>query len=47
MGRDDIAVIHYDKLPLNGEPSDLTARFFIRKLDDKTITLAFMDLHVM
>ena len=47
MGRDDIAVIHYDKLPLNGEPSDLTARFFVRKLDDKTITLAFMDLHVM
>ncbi|MEY8386001.1 hydratase [Oscillospiraceae bacterium 38-13] len=47
MGRDDIAVIHYDKVPLNGEPSDLTARFFVRKLDDKTITLAFMDLHVM
>ncbi len=47
MGRDDIAVIHYDKVPLNGEPSDLTARFFVRKLDDRTVTLAFMDLHVM
>ena len=47
MGQDDIAVIHYDKLPLNGKPSDLTARFFVRKLDSKTITLAFIDLHVM
>jgi len=46
-GRDDIAVIHYDKVPLNGKPSDLTARFFVRKLDDKTVTLAFIDLHVM
>ena len=47
MGRDDIAVIHYGKVPLNGEPSDLTARFLVRKLDEKTVTLAFMDLHVM
>jgi len=47
MGRDDIAVIHYDKVPLNGEMSDLTARFFVRKLDSETVTLAFIDLHVM
>ena len=47
MGRDDTAVIGYGKVPLNGEPSDLTAQFRVRKLDDKTITLAFMDLHVL
>lgn len=28
----DIAVIHYDNVPLNGTMSDLTVRFFIRKL---------------
>ena len=47
MGRDDIAAIHYGKVPLNGEPSDLTARFFVRKLDDQTVTLTLIDLHVM
>ncbi len=47
MGEDDLAMIHYDGVPLNGEPSDLTARFFLRKLDEKTATLAFIDLHVM
>lgn len=47
MGENDIAVIHFDNVPLNGMLSDLTARFFLRKIDDNTITLAFMDLHVM
>ncbi len=47
MGPDDIAVIHYDGVPLNGEPSDLTAKFFLRKLDETAMTLAFIDLHVM
>lgn len=47
MGKNDIAVIHYDNVPLNGMLSDLTARFFLRKIDDNTLTLAFMDLHVM
>ena len=42
----DLGVIYYD-VPLNDEISDLTARFIIRKLDKKTITLVFMDLHVM
>lgn len=47
MGKDDIAVIHYDNVPLNGEMSDLTAIFFVRKVNDDEITLAFIDLHVM
>ena len=48
MGRDDTAaVIDYGKVPLNGEPSDLTAQFFLRKLDDQTAALTFIDLHVM
>ncbi len=47
MGENDIAVIHYDNVPLNGKMSDLTARFFVRKIDEQNITLAFIDLHVM
>ena len=47
MGKNDIAVIHYDNVPLNGAMSDLTARFFVRKINDHEITLAFIDLHVM
>lgn len=47
MGRNDTAVIHYDHVPLNGKMSDLTARFFLRKIDSNTVTLAFIDLHVM
>ncbi len=47
MGSDDIAMIHYDNVPLNGIMSDLTARFFVRKVNEEEITLAFIDLHVM
>lgn len=47
MGKDDLAVVHYEKVPLNGTMSDLTARFFVRKIDDGNYTLAFIDLHVM
>lgn len=47
MGKNDIAVIHYDHVPLNGVMSDLTARFFVRKVTDDKITLVFIDLHVM
>ncbi len=47
MGSDDIAIIHYDNVPLNGTMSDLTARFFVRKVNEDEITLAFIDLHVM
>lgn len=47
MGKDDIAVIHYDNVPLNGEMSDLTAQFFVRKVNENEITLAFIDMYVM
>lgn len=47
MGKNDIAVIHYDHVLLNGAMSDLTARFFVRKVTDDKITLVFIDLHVM
>lgn len=47
MGKDDVAVIHYDNVPLNGTMSDLTARFFVRKVNDDELTLAFIDLQVM
>lgn len=47
MGKNDIAVIHYGNVPLNGMMSDLTAIFFVRKVNDDLITLAFVDLHVM
>lgn len=46
-GSDEIAVIHYDNVPLNGKMSDLTAIFSVRKINDNEITLVFMDLHVM
>lgn len=47
MGKNDIVVIHYDHVPLNGAMSDLTARFFVRKVTDDKLTLVFIDLHVM
>lgn len=47
MGENDIAVIHYDNVPLNGKMSDLTAIFFVRKVDEDNLTLSFVDLHVM
>ncbi len=47
MVKNDIAVIHYDDIPLNGTMSDLTARFFVYKVNDDEFTLAFIDLHVM
>ena len=39
--------IHYHLVPLNGEPSDLTARFWLRKTDENHFTLEFQDMHVM
>ena len=47
MGKNDIAVIHYDHVPLNGVMSDLTTRFFVSKVTDDKLTLVFIDLHVM
>lgn len=42
-----IGIVHYDCVPLNGELSDLTARFYIEKVYENNITLKFLDLHVM
>lgn len=42
-----LGMVHYDYVPLNGELSDLTARFYIKKIDENHITLVFLDLHVM
>lgn len=42
-----IGMVHYDCVPLNGELSDLTARFYIERIDESNITLKFLDLHVM
>lgn len=47
-----VGMIHYDKVPLDGIPSDLTARFSIKQLptlenDLPAITLEFIDIHVM
>lgn len=39
-------MVHYDNVPLNGQPSDLTVRFNIMRLGD-SITLEFLDIHVM
>lgn len=46
-GENIIGMVHYDCVPLNGELSDLTARFYIKKVDGSNITLEFLDLHVM
>lgn len=42
-----VGMVHYDDVPLNGEPSDLTARFHIMRVDNGTITLESLDIHVM
>lgn len=39
--------IHYKNVPLNGELSNLTARFWIRKFDDDLYILEFQDMHMM
>ena len=41
-----VGMVHYDNVPLNGQPSDLTARFHIKRLDN-ALTLEFLDIHVM
>jgi hypothetical protein len=42
-----LGMVHYDGVPLNGEPSDLTARFNIKKVKGGRLTLEFVDIHVM
>jgi hypothetical protein len=42
-----VGMVHYYDVPLDGEASDLTARFHIKRVDETTITLEFLDIHVM
>jgi hypothetical protein len=42
-----VGMVHYFDVPLSGFRSDLTARFNIKRVDARTITLEFLDLHVM
>jgi hypothetical protein len=42
-----LGMVHHDAVPLNGDLSDLTARFHIKKVGDDRLTLEFLDIHVM
>ena len=42
-----LGMIHYEGVPLNGAPSDLTARFNIKKVGSDRLALEFVDIHVM
>jgi len=42
-----LGTVDYDDVPLDGEPSDLTARFNIKKVGTDQITLEFLDIHVL
>ncbi|MBD5169575.1 MAG: hypothetical protein HDT20_05600 [Oscillibacter sp.] len=42
-----IGDVFFNNVLLNGEPSDLTALFWIVKVSDNSITLIFRDLHMM
>ncbi len=49
-GRDPqeyVGDVMYDDVPLDGKPSDLTARFNIKKPGTDALTLEFLDIHVM
>lgn len=47
MGAFELIEKQQFKVPINGELSDLTAHFFVCKVNGDEITLAFIDLHVM
>ena len=42
-----LGMVHYHDVPLDGQRSDLTARFHIMKVDGDKLTLEFLDIHVM
>ena len=44
---DYVGMVHYDDVPLNNAPSDLTARFHIKRVGNDQLTLEFLDIHVM
>ena len=42
-----LGMVHYGNVPLNSGPSDLTARFHIRRCGSDYLILEFLDIHVM
>jgi hypothetical protein len=42
-----LGMVHYGQVPLDGQRSDLTARFHIKKVGADRMTLEFLDIHVM
>ena len=42
-----LGMVHFEDVPLSGFRSDLTARFHIKKIGLKELTLEFVDIHVM
>ena len=42
-----VGMVHYFDIPLDGEPSDLTARFHIKRIGPSQIALEFLDIHIM
>ena len=42
-----IGDVLFGNVPLDGKASDLSALFWIVKVDEKNITLIFRELHVM
>jgi len=42
-----IGEVLFDGVPLDGERSDLTALFWIQRVDEENMTLVFRDLHMM
>lgn len=42
-----IGEIIFDGMPIDGKRSDLTALFWIKKVNENNITLVFRDLHVL
>lgn len=42
-----LGMVHYRDVPLKTGPSDLTARFYIKRLGSDCLMLEFLDIHVM
>jgi hypothetical protein len=42
-----LGMVHYGDVPPNSGPSDLTARFCIKRLGSDCLMLEFLDIHVM
>ena len=44
---EEVGMVHYERVPLNGDMSDLTGIFYMKKVSNSTMILEFYDLHVM